>query len=305
MFHFRLETYRQHHQAGLEHTVFTNTNTTNTSLTMAKPAQFKAYNLDRKKPHKITSPPAKISECKLRADEWKVSKPKPARGSKPVKKSTKKKSTSKKAAVTKTPKRALDLLRCKGGEFACLQCTSLNPHYINRVRANESSGGAFSDAQSCGTACYKQFRRENFSSDLIDIRGPGPLGYGAFTKPKASIKKDAWVGQYLGELRPLSAPNSTYRFEIPSVCAVDAESSGNWTRFINSHCRPNVKPWGETIGKRHVILFQALRDIGPEEELVFDYGGRYFEEAGFLCARDAQKEAHLPKGAKPKSKGKK
>lgn len=169
-------------------------------------------------------------------------------------------------------------------------------------RTNDPTGGAFSDEKSCGIACYKQFRRENFSADLVDIRGPGLLGYGAFTKPGVTIKKGSWVGEYLGELRPLSAPNSTYRFEIPSICTVDAEQCGNWTRFINSHCRPNVKPWGDTVGKKHVILFQALRDIGPEEEVVFDYGGRYFKNAGFLCGCDAQKGLHLPKGTKGKGK---
>ncbi|KAF2164848.1 hypothetical protein M409DRAFT_24753 [Zasmidium cellare ATCC 36951] len=253
---------------------------------MAKQAQFRAYDLNRKKQHKIPSPPTKLSEPKLREGEWKVSKRPGVRGSKkPVKKGRTKKSAA--AAVEKAPKRAADLLRCKGGEFQCLHCS------------------AFSDEASCGTGCYKQFRREHLSQDLIDIRGPGPLGYGAFTKPGVTIPKGAWVGEYLGELRPLSpAPNSTYRFEIPSVCAVDAQSSGNWTRFINSHCRPNVKPWGETVGKRHVILFQALREIGPEEEIVFNYGARYFENAGFLCGCDAQKKAHLPQGAK-QAKGRK
>ena len=121
-----------------------------------------------------------------------------------------------------------------------------------------------------------------------------------------TIRKGAWVGEYLGELRPLTADiNSTYRFEIPGAgCAIDAQSSGNWTRFINSHCRPNVKPWGESVGKRHVVLFQALREIGPEEEIVFDYGARYFEKAGFLCGCDALEKAHLPGGGVKKAKGK-
>lgn len=87
---------------------------------------------------------------------------------------------------------------------------------------------------------------------------------------------------------------------IPEVCAVDAERAGNWTRFINSHCQPNVKLWGEHIGKRHVTLFQAFKDIEPEEEIVFNYGASYFEHAGFECECDAFDEPHLPGSKKKK-----
>lgn len=54
------------------------------------------------------------------------------------------------------------------------------------------------------------------------------------------------------------------------------------------------------MGRRHVILFQALRDIEPEAELTFNYGGGYFENAGILCKCDVQKKPHLPKGGKDK-----
>ena len=142
----------------------------------------------------------------------------------------------------------------------------------------------------CGAVCSRNFRKKHFRKDIIDVKETGKYGYGAFTRPGVHVKEGEWLGEYIGELRPLDIPsdsNSLYRFEIPDVCVVDSERAGNWTRFINSHCsRPNVKPWGEFIGKRHVILFQALRDIGPEEELTFSYGSRYFEKAGFKCACD-------------------
>ena len=134
--------------------------------------------------------------------------------------------------------------------------------------------------------CYRAFRKQHFIADQIDIKGPGPYGYGAFTKSGVRVKKGQYLDEYIGDLQPIGKEerlNSLYRVEIPKTCVVDAEKAGNWTRFINSHCRPNVKPWGDFIGKRHVILFQALRDIGPEEEIVFDYGRKYFEKAGFEC----------------------
>ena len=116
------------------------------------------------------------------------------------------------------------------------------------------------------------------------------MGYGAYTKPGVHIKKDQYLDEYIGDLLPCGScdeTNSRYQFEIPGICVVDAEKAGNWTRFINSHCRPNVKPWGASIGRREVIVFQALRDIGPEEEIVFDYGKKYFEKAGFACGCSA------------------
>lgn len=163
----------------------------------------------------------------------------------------------------------------------------------------------------CTVRCYSQFRKEQFLPNAIDIRGPGELGFGAYTKPHVTIKKGQWLEEYLGDLRPISSADtssSLYRIWIPDTCIIDAEKAGNWTRFINSSCRPNVKPWGEFLGKRHVVMFQALRDIGPEEELTFQYGSAYFEQAGFLCRCGAHKEPHMPGEKKAKEvhcKGKK
>lgn len=130
--------------------------------------------------------------------------------------------------------------------------------------------------------------KATFAANSIEIRDTGKYGYGAFTKPGVSIKKGEYLEEYLGELRPINRNaedrnSSLYRFEIPGVCVVDAERAGNWTRFINSSCRLNVKTFGDFVGKRHIILFQALKDIGAEEELCFNYGSSYFKRAGFGC----------------------
>ena len=68
---------------------------------------------------------------------------------------------------------------------------------------------------------------------------------------------------------------------------------------MNSSCKPNIKVWGETLGKRHVVLFQALRDIKEGEELTFQYGNAYFERAGIECRCGANDgEPHIPGGLK-------
>lgn len=97
---------------------------------------------------------------------------------------------------------------------------------------------------------------------------------------------------------------SLYRFEIPGVCAIDAEPCGNWTRFVNSSCVPNVSAWTDTVGKRHTVFFQAMRDVGPEEELTFKYGKSYFSAAGFKCDCPAMKRPHAPGEAKAMAKAK-
>lgn len=44
-----------------------------------------------------------------------------------------------------------------------------------------------------------------------------------------------------------------------------------------------------------MIVFQALKDTGPEEELVFNYGKKYFERAGFECSCGAYDAPHVPR----------
>ena len=121
------------------------------------------------------------------------------------------------------------------------------------------------------------------------------MGYAAFTKPRVNITKGQYLDEYLGDIRPLDselALKSLYCFTIPNLCVIDAERAGNWTRFINSSCRPNVSCEAAVIGKRHVVLFSALKDIGPEEELTFNYGPGYFKDAGFDCDCGVRKGPH-------------
>ena len=112
------------------------------------------------------------------------------------------------------------------------------------------------------------------------------------------MKKGDNLGEYIGHLTPidLDRDQSLYRFEIPGVCAIDAQSCGNWTRFVNSACgsRANVSAWTDTVGKRHIVFYQASKDIGPEEELLVNYGNLYFKKAGFKCDCGALKRPHMP-----------
>lgn len=272
--------------------------TTTHTRKMAKDTSFKACDNNRKKLHSIDCPPVKITSHRMSPDEWKVATKTAAAAVKAGR------VTKKRAAKTKAKKvsrRAGDIIRCTSEETECLHCGKLGDDSSVCTQPSIHPIHVLTPFQ-CGPKCYKQFRKDNFVADRIDIKGPGAIGYAAFTKPGSSIKKGQWLDEYLGDLKPHGGEDgdssSLYRCKIPNFCVVDAERAGNWTRFINSHCRPNVKLWGETIGKRHVILFQALKDIGPEEEIAFNYGRGYFEKAGFECACDAHKRPHMPGGQK-------
>lgn len=84
------------------------------------------------------------------------------------------------------------------------------------------------------------------------------MGYGTFLKKGATLPKHAWLGEYLGELRPLGHVDrelgeglqSMYRFDFEfgeeggrEDVVLDSERAGNWTRFMNSSCEPNCEVW--------------------------------------------------------------
>ncbi|KAI7261334.1 hypothetical protein KC343_g4762 [Hortaea werneckii] len=241
---------------------------------MAKDTPFKAYNLERRgRLHTLPTPPAKITRHRMDRQVWARAIPEaPSAGDAAVKGGRGRRKKGRKAGKVKHPKSA---------------------------------------AEVCGPKCYAAFRAANFlPTSSIEIRGPGEKGYGAFTATGIRISKDQWLDEYTGELLPLPSPDtpstastSLYRLWIPGTAIIDAERAGNWTRFVNSSCRPNVRVWGESVGKRQVVLFQAIREIGPEEELTFQYGAKYFVDAGLECRCGVVGGGHLPGQGKREGMG--
>ena len=255
--------------------------------------QFKAYNAERKRPHKIPTPPTKISFHRLQAGVW------AARANEGPAPSRVQKRRAAKRPSRKVPKRAIDVLRAGAEDSSCLHCGRwgddkevcvLLPYSTSR-RFVVKLTISFALCQ-CGNHCYRAWRKQ-FVPNSIDIR-EAAFGYGAFVKPGHTLKRGAYLDEYLGDLLPPGELDSLYCFEIPGACVVDAEKAGNWTRFVNSHCRPNVGVWGGFVGKRHVVVMEATRDIGPEEEIVWNYGRKYFELAGFKCGCDKHQSPHWP-----------
>lgn len=106
--------------------------------------------------------------------------------------------------------------------------------------------------------------------DKIDNKGRGVLAGRAF-------QKNTEVLQFFGEIRDRDTfDDLTYALQIGPREFISA--SGDFDDFVNHSCEPNCG-MHETKDKR-VVLF-ALREIGENEEITFDYAmsqsGRFLE----------------------------
>ncbi len=117
---------------------------------------------------------------------------------------------------------------------------------------------------SCTTSCRATFRATHFTptASKLQIRATSPAGQaggkglGVFVLPGEELPAGAWLGEYLGELLPPTAPeadSSDYAFTLSAQggaaeVVIDAATHGNWTRFVNSSCRPNVVASPEQVG---------------------------------------------------------
>ena len=268
-----------------------------TTITMPKDAQFKVFDLRRKNSQLLPSTLVKVRCHRLDVGEWKEGREDVPAGrlrSGKVWKATRGRVAKKKSAP-KLPKTAMDVLKALApDEWPCKQCGEFGKVGFLALVTVVTGVRVELIVIQCNIKCYREFKKQ-FIAEKFEIRGPGRLGYAAFTKPRVNIAKGQYIDEYVGDLRPIDSEiafKSLYCFEIPELCVVDAERAGNWTRFINSSCRPNLSCEAAVIGQRHVIVFQALKDIGPEEELTFNYGQKYFKNAGFDCECGARKRPH-------------
>jgi len=61
--------------------------------------------------------------------------------------------------------------------------------------------------------------------------------------------------------------NHTFLFTVDARVVIDAAVGGNDARFINHCCDPNC----ETVMENRRVFIEAVRDIEPGDELVYDY----------------------------------
>ncbi len=110
----------------------------------------------------------------------------------------------------------------------------------------------------------------------IEVRPSKIDGRGCFAA--VAFKKGRKIAEYEGErisrweaARRLKNKRRIYICGIDSYWAIDGSRGGNGTQFINHSCEPNC--YSKVIHGH--ILFFALRDIEPGEEILVDYGESY------------------------------
>ncbi len=92
------------------------------------------------------------------------------------------------------------------------------------------------------------------------------------------IRKGETVLEYKGEIitwrqalkrhpHDPSQPNHTFYFHLDDGHVIDAKVSAAPAKWINHSCEPNLEARQD--GRR--VFLDALRDIGPGEELFYDY----------------------------------
>ena len=148
---------------------------------------------------------------------------------------------------------------------------------------------------------------KSLAGDLIElVEYPGK---GIGIRSLAYFKKDEWVAEYTGMVGPYPTKfvESVYPLtQVYTDCqtgewhepaSVFAHQFGNWTRFMNHSCQPNVRFAHLVIGDRVITVTRVVRDISIFEEITVDYGEGYWRTRPHLscncgypnCYRPAQK----------------
>lgn len=100
-------------------------------------------------------------------------------------------------------------------------------------------------------------------------------GFGLFAEEQ--IKKGDYIIDYVGEIIPNAKCENhpgRYLFEVDDHFTIDGAARENIARYINHACKPNA----EVEIEKGEIKIYAIKDIGPGEEINYDYGKEYFNE---------------------------
>ena len=107
--------------------------------------------------------------------------------------------------------------------------------------------------------------------------GRSRTGLGLFAT--APIEKGAFIIEYKGrritnaESARREARGARFMFELDSRWTMDGSNRRNLARYANHSCRPNA----ESDIVKGKVIFRAIRNIKPGDEITYDYGEEYFE----------------------------
>ena len=181
---------------------------------------------------------------------------------------------------------------CISEEFSC-NCKECNQDCpcINRFSNSLNQGPSFECNSFC--KCEKCSHKNIISGKIPEliVKKAGGKGLGVFANEM--IEKGRYVGQYCGVYSDDIDIQGEFVYQIVertpkrviSTC-IDAGYFGNYTRFINHSCNPNL----ETVPIRvNYILpnlaFFAIKDIQIGEEICFRYRDKVTEQV-CLCGSE-------------------
>jgi hypothetical protein len=110
----------------------------------------------------------------------------------------------------------------------------------------------------------------------IEVRDSKVHGLGVFASRQ--IEKGERIIEYIGERvshdeadrryeEKDENDSHTFLFIVDSRTVIDAGTGGNDARYFNHSCDPNC----ESVVERRRVFIEALRAIGPGEEMTYDY----------------------------------
>jgi len=126
---------------------------------------------------------------------------------------------------------------------------------------------------------WRNFISKGYVEDVSIRWISDSVGFGLFTEKP--LEAQAFVGEYMGVLRkcPLFFANVNpycFRYPLyrigPFFYVIDAEKAGNEMSFINHSSNPNLEAVASLNDSIYHISFRAIRPIGAQEELTYDYG---------------------------------
>ncbi|MEO8133565.1 MAG: SET domain-containing protein-lysine N-methyltransferase [Betaproteobacteria bacterium] len=111
----------------------------------------------------------------------------------------------------------------------------------------------------------------------FEVRNSSIHGHGVFAT--GPIAKGARLIEYTGEIITWKIADQRYEddgtrgyhtflFDVDGKKVIDAGVGGNAARWINHSCAPNC----QAVGEGDKIFIEAIRNIKPGAELVYDYG---------------------------------
>ncbi|KAK4221281.1 hypothetical protein QBC38DRAFT_326215, partial [Podospora fimiseda] len=146
-------------------------------------------------------------------------------------------------------------------------------------------------SNACNINCYVNFKATHLTpaETKIHLKETRTLGVGVFVRPGQHIARGDYIGEYIGKLKPPAKNNGPYVWSLNNEprrkmrkLYIDAGDMGNWTRFVNHACRPNVDVLLVQAGKVRMVLFRAAKSIRAGQQLFINYGRDYFK-GGLMC----------------------